>query len=147
MIGLILELSFYVISCGMAMISELDLDFILHISACIIFTEIVKHCFIMILDDINGERETLILDQEMEVVEKKEKIPVVHSMMVYKMCEGLGINVRIASIENRKSWIFKFNGHPKCVNPMAASEINGQMNKLKSQKVIPVVKPASVFMF
>ncbi|GFT96871.1 hypothetical protein NPIL_40631 [Nephila pilipes] len=147
MIGLILEVSFYVISCAMAMISELDLDFILHISSCVIFTEITKHCFTMILDDINVETETLILDQEMEVVEKKEKIPIVNSMMVYKMCEGLGINVQIAPIENRKTRMCKFNDHPKCVNPMAASEIKGQMSKLKSQKVISVVKSASVFMF
>ncbi|GFU25477.1 hypothetical protein NPIL_258921 [Nephila pilipes] len=82
-----------------------------------------------------------------KLLRKKKKIPIVHSLMVYKMCEGLGINVQIAPIENRKTWMCKFNDLPKCVSPTAAPEIKGQKNKLKSQKVIPVVKSASVFMF
>ncbi|GFS46703.1 hypothetical protein NPIL_98341 [Nephila pilipes] len=131
----------------MAMISEPDLDFILQISVSVIFIEIIKCCFQVILNETNVQRETLILDYGMEVVEKKEKIPIVHSIMVYKMCEDLGINVQIAPIENRKTWVCKFNDLPKSVNPTAASEIKGQKNKLKSQKVIPVVKTASVFMF
>ncbi|GFU34703.1 hypothetical protein NPIL_500691 [Nephila pilipes] len=115
----------------MPMISELDLDFILQISVSVIFIEIIKCCFQVILNETNVQRETLILDYGMEVVEKKEKIPIVHSIMVYKMCESLDINVQIAPIENRKTWICKFNDLPKCVNPTAASEIKGQMNNRK----------------
>ncbi|GFS51629.1 hypothetical protein NPIL_573711 [Nephila pilipes] len=142
MLDYVFEVSFYVVSCGMAMIAELDLDFILQITACVVFVEIVKYCFTMILDDINVEREILILDQEMKVDEKKGKIPIVHSLMVYKMCEGLGINAQIAPAEDRK-----FNERPKCATPTVASETKEQKSMLKTLKVVPVVKSASVFTF
>ncbi|GFT94715.1 hypothetical protein NPIL_88261 [Nephila pilipes] len=147
MLDYVFEVSFYVVSCGMAMIDKFDLDFFLQISACVMFIEIARHCFTMILDYIKVERETLILDQEMEVVEKKGKIPIVHSLMVYKMCEGLGINAQIAPAEDRKTWIRNFSEQPKCVTPTVASKIKEQKNILKTPKVIPVVKSASVFTF
>ncbi|GFT47847.1 hypothetical protein NPIL_505711 [Nephila pilipes] len=147
MLDYICEVSFYVISCGMAMIYKFDLDFFLQISVYVLFIEIIKHCFIVILDETNIQRETVILDYEMPIVEKKGKIPIVNSVMVYKMCEGLGLNVQRAPVEKRKTWILKFNEESKCVTPTIASEIKEQNNKLNSPKIIPVVKSASVFKF
>ncbi|GFS57473.1 hypothetical protein NPIL_578941 [Nephila pilipes] len=61
------------------------------------------------------------IDFSLENGNKKKGIPVVHSFMIFKMCEGLDIEVQLAPIEERDTWDKKIKKSTKCI-PTVRSE-------------------------
>ncbi|GFS47995.1 hypothetical protein TNIN_218171 [Trichonephila inaurata madagascariensis] len=55
--------------------------------------------------------------QECNVIAKRDdgkfEVPVVHSLMVFKMCEGLGLQAQLAPESDRKIWVAKKKPRPK----------------------------------
>ncbi|GFU01962.1 hypothetical protein NPIL_71751 [Nephila pilipes] len=117
----------------------------------------------MIFEKTNEQRYVAILESEKQHIEKKVYIPVVHSFIVYKMCEGLGLEVQIVSIENRKIWI-RNNNEPMNMTPTILSDksfnqgasqnfvvndknILSHKSKIgtKNSKLIPKVRSAMIY--
>ncbi|GFU34843.1 hypothetical protein NPIL_628431 [Nephila pilipes] len=68
---------------------------------------------------------TLIPEQCYNITEEKiEKngIPIVYSLMIFKICEGLDIKVQLAPVEIRETWTKKIKKSNKCI-PIVRSEM------------------------
>ncbi|GFT75518.1 hypothetical protein NPIL_52911 [Nephila pilipes] len=61
------------------------------------------------------------IDLSLEYGNKKKGIPVVYSFMIFKMCEGLDIEVQLATIEKRDTWDKKIKKSTQCI-PIVRSE-------------------------
>ncbi|GFT81267.1 hypothetical protein NPIL_313261 [Nephila pilipes] len=64
-------------------------------------------------------------EQSYNVIERqneKNGIPIVYSLMIFKICEGLDIKVKLAPIEKRETWMKKNKKSTKCI-PIVRSEI------------------------
>ncbi|GFX80115.1 hypothetical protein TNCV_2107611 [Trichonephila clavipes] len=60
-----------------------------------------------------------ILNQERKVIAERDdnkfegtEVPVVHSVTVFKMCKGLGLQAQLADESDRKVWIAKKKPRP-----------------------------------
>ncbi|GFU01144.1 hypothetical protein NPIL_669231 [Nephila pilipes] len=61
------------------------------------------------------------VDLSLEDGNKKKGIPVVYSFMIFKMCEGLNMEVQLAPIEERPTWGKKIKKSTQCI-PTVRSE-------------------------
>ncbi|GFT33816.1 hypothetical protein NPIL_139581 [Nephila pilipes] len=60
-------------------------------------------------------------DNMIEPKKKKNGIPIVYSLMIFKICEGLDIKVQLAPIEKRDNWYKQTKNTTKCI-PIVRSE-------------------------
>ncbi|GFU91340.1 hypothetical protein TNCV_2541081 [Trichonephila clavipes] len=65
------------------------------------------------------EGDKIYEDQERKAIAELDdgkfegtKVPIVHSMMVFKMCEGLGLQAQLAAESDRKIWVAKKKPRP-----------------------------------
>ncbi|GFR04914.1 hypothetical protein TNCT_464341 [Trichonephila clavata] len=152
----------------MATLIQGHLPSFLQIFAFVFLVEIIKIIFILNLGKSDAQTENLILDLEKKPNLQDKALPMVYSLMIYKMCEGLNIDVQIAPIEKREIWIRKFNDQRKRKKyiPLVQSEIvfkfcialnlevqlsteNGQkefiQKRKKKSKCIPTVYSTTVY--
>ncbi|GFT22500.1 hypothetical protein NPIL_596381 [Nephila pilipes] len=61
----------------------------------------------------------------------KNGIPVVYSFMIFKMCEGLDIEVQLAPIEKRVTWGKKIKKSTKCIPTVRSENVFEICNALK----------------
>ncbi|GFY62531.1 hypothetical protein TNIN_417031 [Trichonephila inaurata madagascariensis] len=96
----------------------------LQITAYVFAIEILKISFTWDLGKNEAHIENQILEFQKPNVQMKE-IPKVYSIMVFKICEGLDIDVRLAPIEEGEIWISKFSDQRKRMKyiPTVQSEI------------------------
>ncbi|GFY76115.1 hypothetical protein TNIN_345741 [Trichonephila inaurata madagascariensis] len=78
------------------------------------------------------QSENQILDGKLNV--EKKKIPLVHSVAIYKMCQALEINVELVPIEKRHVWI-----------PEQKYVSNTKSGKLNRTKMIPIVRSYMIY--
>ncbi|GFQ78222.1 hypothetical protein TNCT_604471 [Trichonephila clavata] len=62
---------------------------------------------------------------------RKNSVPGVQSLMIFKMCESLGINVQLATEERRITWIEKYYKYTK---------ENISTPEIKSELIYPICK-------
>ncbi|GFT51066.1 hypothetical protein NPIL_14441 [Nephila pilipes] len=65
----------------------------------------------------NPQQSYNMIEQE----KKKNGIPIVYSLMIFKICEGLDIKVQLAPIEKRVTWNKKIKKSNNCI-PTVRSE-------------------------
>ncbi|GFT83600.1 hypothetical protein NPIL_682091 [Nephila pilipes] len=68
---------------------------------------------------------TLIPEQCYNMTEEKNEkneIPMVYSLMIFKICEGLDIKVQLAPVEIRDTWTKKIKKSNKCI-PIVRSKM------------------------
>ncbi|GFS97123.1 hypothetical protein NPIL_558881 [Nephila pilipes] len=68
---------------------------------------------------------TLIPQQCYNMIEEeneKNEIPMVYSLMIFKICEGLDIKVQLAPVEIRDTWTKKIKKSSKCI-PLVRSKM------------------------
>ncbi|GFS38442.1 hypothetical protein TNIN_78501 [Trichonephila inaurata madagascariensis] len=102
----ILETSFYLLFSFIVdhIQNRLDLVSFLEIFGCVLVIDVMKN-----LIDILLESKTMIQENNMIVKRSEEKreiigVPTVHSIMIYKMCQGLDLPVKLAAEPERKIW-------------------------------------------
>ncbi|GFY70847.1 hypothetical protein TNIN_239671 [Trichonephila inaurata madagascariensis] len=108
----ILETSLYLFFSVIADYIQVDLVSFLEILGCVLVFALIKN-----LTGIYFESTTQ--DQEWRVIAEREdgklegtEVPVVHSLMVFKMCKGLGLIAQLAAELDRKVWVAKKIPHP-----------------------------------
>ncbi|GFV39064.1 hypothetical protein TNCV_2008081 [Trichonephila clavipes] len=111
----------------MATLMQGHLPSFLLILAFVSVIEIIKIIFTLNIGKSDAQTENLILDLEEKPNLQEKALPMVYSLMMCKICEGLDIDVQIAPIEESKIWIRKFN------------------DQRKRKKYIPLVQSESVF--
>ncbi|GFY71433.1 retrovirus-related Pol polyprotein from transposon opus [Trichonephila inaurata madagascariensis] len=84
-------------------------------------------------------------DQERKVIAERDdgkfegtEVPVVHSVMVFKMCEGLGLQAQLAAESDRKIWIAKKKPRPI---PIEFKDYIKEIERLNRVPTVPA--PAS----
>ncbi|GFV02569.1 hypothetical protein TNCV_5017371 [Trichonephila clavipes] len=63
-------------------------------------------------------QENKMTVQRDEENRKISGVPTVHSFMIYKMCEGLNIPVKLATAEDKKKWVAKMKPQDKETRPV-----------------------------
>ncbi|GFX80167.1 hypothetical protein TNCV_2108111 [Trichonephila clavipes] len=91
---------------------QVDLVSFLEILGCVLFVDVIKNLTGIYLESTTQDQERkLIAERDVGKFEGTE-IPVVHSVMVFKMCEGLGLQAQLAAESDRKVWIAKKKPRP-----------------------------------
>ncbi|GFX83777.1 hypothetical protein TNCV_350411 [Trichonephila clavipes] len=108
----ILETSLYLFFSVIADYIQVDLVSFLEILGCVLVVDWIKN-----LTEIYFESTTQV--QEFKVIAERGndklagiEVPVVHSLMVFKMCEGLGLQAQLAAESDRKIWMVKKKPRP-----------------------------------
>ncbi|GFQ91057.1 hypothetical protein TNCT_21051 [Trichonephila clavata] len=118
--------------------------------------------------------ESIIQVQESTVIVKRDDdkfvrtgVPVVYSLMIYKICQGLDLKVQLASVPDKKTWIAKRKSQDKERLPIPkvytksilmfceALDIDAELShsteehlpkkQLKRSKPLPIVHSIMVF--
>ncbi|GFT22108.1 hypothetical protein TNCV_3271631 [Trichonephila clavipes] len=124
----VLEVILFLLACALFMfIQSSQLSFI-GIIVCASFIEFVKYYFSRkVAENKRLRNENQTLDDKMNA--KKKKIPMVHSLSIYKMCQALEIKVDLVPVEERKAWI----PEQKYLNNTKSGEHN-------RTKMVPIVR-------
>ncbi|GFR15139.1 hypothetical protein TNCT_210821 [Trichonephila clavata] len=172
-VNFLLEVSMFLLTCGLVMFVQSDQSF-LQIIICTSFIEIVKYYYSRNVAKCtqlqNGNKN---MDQNKLNVEK-QNIPMVYSLDIYKICEGLGINAQFVQVQDKKVWksnwknlsnnncgkfkptkripkVRSFNVHKMCEALGLETEFDPTIeplfvvHKRKSREFIPVVQSESIF--
>ncbi|GFU00639.1 uncharacterized protein TNCV_4818061 [Trichonephila clavipes] len=109
-----LETGLYLFFSVIAVYIQVDLVSSLEIWGCVSIVDLIKN-----LTGIYFESTTHTQGQERKVITERDedkiervKVPVVHSLMVFKMCEGLGLRAQLAAESDRKIWVAKKKPRP-----------------------------------
>ncbi|GFX45460.1 hypothetical protein TNCV_2739971 [Trichonephila clavipes] len=100
----ILEASLYLFFSAIADYIQVDLVSFLEIFGCVLVFDLIKN-----LTGIYFESTTQV--QEVNVIAKRYNkfegiaVNVVHPLMIFKMCEGLGLQAQLAPELDRKIWL------------------------------------------
>ncbi|GFR07022.1 hypothetical protein TNCT_210111 [Trichonephila clavata] len=101
----ILETSLYLFFSDIADYIQVDIVSFLEILGCVLVVELIRNLTGIYFESTTQAQERKVIVERAE--EKFEKVPVVHSLMVYKMCEGLGLQAQLATEQDRKIWVAK----------------------------------------
>ncbi|GFY58941.1 hypothetical protein TNIN_243951 [Trichonephila inaurata madagascariensis] len=63
-------------------------------------------------------QESKMIVERGEENRKISRVPTIHSFMIYKMCEGLDIPVKLATAEDKKKWVAKMKPQDKEKGPV-----------------------------
>ncbi|GFU39656.1 hypothetical protein NPIL_342291 [Nephila pilipes] len=123
-IAFLSEIMMYLISCIVVDFMRGSMPSFGEIIVCVFLNEMIKIIFNWYYG--NGTQMQIMIipekiDLSLEYGNKKKGIPVVHSFMIFKMCEGLDIEVQLASIEQRDAWDKKIKKSTQCI-PTVRSE-------------------------
>ncbi|GFS68786.1 hypothetical protein NPIL_590871 [Nephila pilipes] len=125
-IAFLSEIMMYLISCFVVDFLRGSMPSYGEIIVCVFLKEMIKIFFnwyygngsIRIMQSmVIPER----IDLSLEHGNKKKGIPVVYSFMMFKMCEGLDMEVQLAPIEERNAWDKKIKKSTQCI-PTVRSE-------------------------
>ncbi|GFY76113.1 hypothetical protein TNIN_345721 [Trichonephila inaurata madagascariensis] len=124
----VLEVILFLLACALFMfIQSGQLSFI-GIIVCATFIEFVKCYFSRkVAENSRLKNENQNLDEKMN--DKKKEVPMVHSLVIYKMCQALEIKVDLVSVEERKAWI-----------PEQKYLTNTKSGELNRTKKVPIVR-------
>ncbi|GFW93553.1 hypothetical protein TNCV_47561 [Trichonephila clavipes] len=113
----ILKTSVYLFFSVITDYIQVDLVSFFEILGCVLVVDLVKNLTGIYFENIaqvqerkvNAERD----NNKLEGIE----VPVVHSLMVFKICEGLGLQAQLAAESDRKIWVAKKKPRPipKCI--------------------------------
>ncbi|GFY73739.1 hypothetical protein TNIN_71661 [Trichonephila inaurata madagascariensis] len=84
----------------------------LEILGCALVVDILKHLIGIYFKSIARVPERTVIPDQDDVKLERIAIPLVHFMMVFKMCEGLGLPAQLAAASNRTIWVAKRKPRP-----------------------------------
>ncbi|GFY76114.1 hypothetical protein TNIN_345731 [Trichonephila inaurata madagascariensis] len=123
----VLEVILFLLACALFMFMQSGQLSFIEIIVCASFIEFVKYYFSRKVAENKLLRNDQTLDEKMNV--KKLKTPMVHSLVIYKMCQALEIKVDMVPVEERKAWI-----------PKKKYVTNTKSGELNRNKMVPIVR-------
>ncbi|GFT63628.1 hypothetical protein NPIL_308661 [Nephila pilipes] len=123
-IAFLSEIMMYLISCFVVDLMRGSMPSLGEIIVCVFLNEMIKIFFKWYYGNEIQMQSMVIPDQislSLEHGNGKNGIPVVYSLMIYKMCEGLDIEVQLAPIEERVTSGKKTKKSTQCI-PTVRSE-------------------------
>ncbi|GFU54150.1 hypothetical protein NPIL_33471 [Nephila pilipes] len=123
-IAFLSEIMMYLISCFVVDFMRGSMPSVGEIIVCVFLNEMIKIFYNWYYGneiELHGMAipEQIVLSLEHGI--KKKEIPVVYSFMIFKMCEGLDMEVQLAPIEERHAWDKKIKISTQCI-PTVRSE-------------------------
>ncbi|GFU39968.1 hypothetical protein NPIL_391761 [Nephila pilipes] len=137
-IAFLSEIMMYLISCFVVDFMRGSMPSFGEIIVCVFLNEMIKILYKWYYGNGTQMQRMVIPEQinlSLEHENEKKGIPVVHSLMIFKMCEGLDIEVELAPIEERDTWDKKIK----------KKEILRIKKIKKSTQCIPIVRSETVF--
>ncbi|GFU54423.1 hypothetical protein TNCV_3977241 [Trichonephila clavipes] len=110
----ILETSFYLFFNVIVDYIQVDLVSFLEILGCVLVVDLIKNLTGIYFESTTQAQERKD-DKDVGRDDNKFErvvVPVIHSMMVFKMCEGLGLPAQLAAESDRQIWIMKKKPRP-----------------------------------
>ncbi|GFX20166.1 uncharacterized protein TNCV_1437261 [Trichonephila clavipes] len=108
----LLETSLYLFFSVIADNIRVDLVSFLEILVCVLVVDLIKNLIGLYFESSTQDKERKVIvgrdDDKFEMV----GVPVVHSLMVFKMCEGLSLHAQLAAESDRRIWIPKKKPRP-----------------------------------
>ncbi|GFR15932.1 uncharacterized protein TNCT_177221 [Trichonephila clavata] len=108
----ILETSLYLFFSVFADYIQFDLVSFLEILGCVLIVDCIKNLTGIYFESITQVPESKIIAERDGDKLQGIEVPVVHSLMVFKMCEGLGLQAQLAAESDRKIWVAKKKPRP-----------------------------------
>ncbi|GFQ81939.1 uncharacterized protein TNCT_203811 [Trichonephila clavata] len=108
----ILEASFYLFFSVIADYIEVDLVSFLEILGCVLVVDLLKNLIGIYFDSTAQVQERKDIAKRDDDKFERPGVPVVHSLMIFKMCEGLGLPAQLAAESDRKLWVAKKKPRP-----------------------------------
>ncbi|GFQ95811.1 hypothetical protein TNCT_665521 [Trichonephila clavata] len=101
----ILETSLYLFFSVIADYIQVDLVSFLETLGCVLVVDLIKNLTGIYFGSTAQAQERKVIAKRDE--DKFERVPVVHSLLIYKMCEGLDLQAHLAAETDRKIWVAK----------------------------------------
>ncbi|GFR22467.1 hypothetical protein TNCT_520721 [Trichonephila clavata] len=137
-LAFLLEISFYLLVCVMTILYYGHLPYFIEILQYVAIVEIFKKYFLPNFERTQQLNGNLSLSERTVRKAENDSIPTVHSTMIFKMCQSLGIKARLAPEEKRSVWIAKSkkSSKPMPTTPVVKSKIIYEMCNALDIKVI-----------
>ncbi|GFT48920.1 hypothetical protein TNCV_2771291 [Trichonephila clavipes] len=103
----ILETSIYLFFSVIADFIEFDLVSFLEILVYVLVVDVLKHLIGIYFESITQIQESKVISEQVDDKFGRIGVPVVHYVMIFKMCEGLGLLAQLAAEPDRKTWVAK----------------------------------------
>ncbi|GFS72104.1 hypothetical protein NPIL_323021 [Nephila pilipes] len=123
-IAFLSEIMMYLISCFVVDFMRGFMPTFGEIFVCVFLNEMIKIFYNWYYANETQMQSMVIpwpIYLSLEHGNKKKGIPVVYSLMIFKMCEGLNMEVQLAPIEERPTWDKKIKKSTQCI-PTVRSE-------------------------
>ncbi|GFR23346.1 hypothetical protein TNCT_492791 [Trichonephila clavata] len=137
-LAFLLEISFYLLMCVMTTLYYEHLTYFIEILQYVAIVEMFKKYFLPNFERTQQFDGNLSLSERTVRKPENDSIPTVHSTMIFKMCQSLGIKTRLAPEEKRCVWIAKCkkSSKPMPTTPVVKSKIIYEMCNALDIKVI-----------
>ncbi|GFU12006.1 hypothetical protein NPIL_197811 [Nephila pilipes] len=123
-IAFLSEIMMYLISCFVVDLLRGSMPSVGEIIVCVCLNEMIK-IFVKWYYGNGIQVQNMVIPEQIYVSlaqgNEKKEIPVVYSFMIFKMCEGLDIEVELAPMEERPTWGKKIKKSTQCI-PTVRSE-------------------------
>ncbi|GFV09119.1 hypothetical protein TNCV_4198961 [Trichonephila clavipes] len=123
----LLEISFYLVVWVMSTLLHGHSPYFIEILGFVSIVEIFKKYLLPNFEKTEQLNGNLLLLENIEQKQENDSVPIVHSVIVFKICQSLDIKARLAPEGERTPWIPKFK------------------KQLESKQTIPVVKSKIIF--
>ncbi|GFY40305.1 hypothetical protein TNIN_117711 [Trichonephila inaurata madagascariensis] len=164
----ILETSLYLFFSAFTDYIQVQLMDFFGILGCVLVVEVIKHLFGIYFENITQVQENTAIAERDEEKCERIGVPIVNSLMIYKMCQALDLKVQLAAEPDRKTWIAKRKSQDTPRHPVPKvysktvlklceavgidAELSHsteserlQKNQLKRSKPLPVVQSVMIF--
>ncbi|GFR12959.1 hypothetical protein TNCT_289221 [Trichonephila clavata] len=85
--------------------NHLDLVSFFEILGCVLVIDLMKKLIEILLESKIMNQESKMTVKRAEEKRDITRVPTVHSLMIYKMCEGLDLLVKLAAVQDNKMWV------------------------------------------
>ncbi|GFS51296.1 hypothetical protein TNIN_351691 [Trichonephila inaurata madagascariensis] len=91
---------------------QVDLASFLEVLGCVLVVDVLKKLIGLYFESTAQVQESTVIVGRDEGEFERARVPIVHSLMIFKMCEGLGLPAEIAAESDRKIWVAKKKPRP-----------------------------------
>ncbi|GFR27303.1 hypothetical protein TNCT_558641 [Trichonephila clavata] len=162
----ILETSLHLFFSIIADYIQIQLVDFFEILGCVIVVDLIRNFIGLYFENLTEVQESTMIKKQDEDKFVRTVVPTVHSLMIYKICQGLDLKVQLAAEKDRITWVAKETSQNKEKRPIPkvksktilmfceALNIDAELsvgreplpeNQLKLAKPLPIVQSIMVF--
>ncbi|GFV86974.1 hypothetical protein TNCV_2199251 [Trichonephila clavipes] len=120
----LLETSLYLFFSIITDYIQFNLVSFFEILGCVLVIDLIRNLIGSYFESITQVSLSLSLQESTEIVKRDEGksvrtgVPEVYSLMIYKICQGLDLEVKLAAVQDKKMWIAKSKSQDKERRPV-----------------------------